>query len=104
MQGDLGADNAIEHLGLRLDCARRTAQFNERHLHLTGTEFRLLECLVKAPGQAFSRTALCQAAIAGGAVVLERTIDVHICALRRKLRGSALIQTVRGKGYRCRAG
>jgi two-component system, OmpR family, phosphate regulon response regulator PhoB len=39
-------------------------------------------------------------AISDGAIVLERTIDVHIKALRRKLGDADLIQTVRGIGYR----
>jgi two-component system phosphate regulon response regulator PhoB len=42
------------------------------------------------------------AAIGEGAIVLERTIDVHIKTLRRKLGASDLIETVRGVGYRFR--
>jgi two-component system phosphate regulon response regulator PhoB len=70
---------------------------------LTQTQFRLLECLLSAPGQVFSRARLCTAAIADGAIVLERTIDVHVAAIRRKLGVSDLIETVRGQGYRIRA-
>ena len=67
---------------------------------LTPTEFRLLECLVRQPGRAFSRAQLMDAAIGEGSIVLERTIDVHVKTLRRKLGGDDPIETVRGVGYR----
>ena len=71
---------------------------------LTPTEFRLLECLLRQPGRAFTRHQLMDAAIGEGAIVLERTIDVHIKTLRRKLGDADLIETVRGVGYRFREG
>ena len=71
---------------------------------LTPTEFRLLECLLRQPGRAFTRHQLMDAAIGDGAIVLERTIDVHIKTLRRKLGDMELIETVRGVGYRFREG
>jgi len=49
------------------------------------TEFRLLECMLRQPGRAFSRPQLMDVAIGEGAIVLERTIDVHIKTLRKKL-------------------
>ncbi len=70
---------------------------------MTPTEFRLLECLLRQPGRAFSRAQLMDAAIEEGAIVLERTIDVHIKSLRRKLETHGdMIETVRGVGYRFR--
>jgi len=70
---------------------------------LTPTEFRLLECLLRQPGRAFTRAQLMDAAIGEDAVVLERTIDVHIKTFRRKLgKAGDHIQTVRCVGYRCR--
>jgi two-component system phosphate regulon response regulator PhoB len=91
----------VEHLGVRLDRKRHKAYVEERELDLTPTEFRLLECLLRQPGRAFSRSQLMEAAIGEGAVVLERTIDVHVKGLRRKLEPAEnLIETVRGLGYR----
>jgi two-component system phosphate regulon response regulator PhoB len=59
--------------------------------------------LVRQPGRAFSRSELIDVALGDDAIVLERTIDVHIRALRKKLdRHADLIQTVRGIGYRFR--
>jgi two-component system phosphate regulon response regulator PhoB len=94
--------DVVEHLGVRIDRVRHRAYAEERELDLTPTEFRLLECLLRQPGRAFSRHQLMDAAIGEGAIVLERTIDVHIKTLRKKLGTSDLIETVRGVGYRFR--
>lgn len=92
--------DVIEHSGIRIDKVRHRATVGGREVELTPTEFRLLECLLRQPGRAFSRHQLMDFAIGDGAIVLERTIDVHIKTLRRKLGDSHLIQTVRGVGYR----
>ena len=92
----------VEHLGVRIDRARHRAFVAGSELDLTPTEFRLLECMLRQPGRAFTRAQLMDAAIGEGAVVLERTIDVHVKTLRRKLGEGELIETVRGVGYRFR--
>jgi two-component system phosphate regulon response regulator PhoB len=94
--------DVVEYAGVRIDRVRHRAFADGRELDLTPTEFRLLECLLRQPGRAFTRHQLMDAAIGEGAVVLERTIDVHIKTLRRKLGDSDLIETVRGVGYRFR--
>jgi two-component system phosphate regulon response regulator PhoB len=94
--------DVIEYLGVRIDRVRHRAYAEDRELDLTPTEFRLLECLLRQPGRAFTRHQLMDAAIGEGAIVLERTIDVHIKTLRKKLGTSDLIETVRGVGYRFR--
>ena len=83
---------------------REPSRFRQsgRPVDLTPTEFRLLECLLRQPGRAFTRHQLMDAAIGEGSIVLERTIDVHIKTLRRKLDAPELIETVRGVGYRFR--
>jgi two-component system phosphate regulon response regulator PhoB len=88
---------------VRIDRHGHWAYANEKRLHLTPTEFRLLECFLREPGRAFTRSQLLELSIGNASVVLERTIDVHIRSLRTKL-GSAreLIETVRGVGYRFR--
>ena len=92
----------VEHLGVRIDRVRHRVFVKGRELELTPTEFRLLECLLRQPGRAFTRHQLMDAAIGEGAIVLERTIDVHIKTLRKKLGAADLIETVRGVGYRFR--
>jgi two-component system phosphate regulon response regulator PhoB len=90
-------------LGVRIDRLRHQAYVDGRELELTPTEYRLLECMLRQPGRAFSRAQLMDAAIGEGAIVLERTIDVHVKTLRRKLGSKGdLIETVRGVGYRFR--
>jgi two-component system phosphate regulon response regulator PhoB len=67
---------------------------------LTPSEQRVLEVLQSEPGRVFSRAELC-AVVMPDAIVLERTIDVHVKGLRKKLPASAgTVETVRGKGYR----
>jgi two-component system, OmpR family, phosphate regulon response regulator PhoB len=94
--------DVVEHLRVRIDRVRHRGYVGDRELELTPTEFRLLECLLRQPGRAFTRHQLVDAAIAEGAAVEERGIDVHVKALRRKLGSFDLIETVRGVGYRFR--
>ncbi len=88
---------------VRIDRHGHWAYLEEKKLHLTPTEFRLLECFLREPGRAFTRSQLLDVSIGNASFVLERTIDVHIRSLRTKL-GAAreLIETVRGVGYRFR--
>jgi two-component system, OmpR family, phosphate regulon response regulator PhoB len=94
-----------EHLGVKMDRVRHIVTVDDQKLDLTPTEFRLLECLIRQPGRAFSRHQLMDAAIGEGSIVLERTIDVHIKTLRKKIgelnaEAADYIETVRGVGYR----
>jgi DNA-binding response OmpR family regulator len=65
---------------------------------LTPTERRLLDVLRQNPGRVFSRAELV-ARVIPNAGVTERTIDVHIRALRKKLGGEARIRTLWRQGY-----
>jgi two-component system phosphate regulon response regulator PhoB len=96
------AGDLIEAIGIRIDKRGHRVTVHEEPVSLTPTEFRLLETLMKQPGRAFTRHDLMDAAV-GDAIVLERTIDVHIKTLRRKLgEAGEHIETVRGVGYRFR--
>ncbi len=89
--------------GIEIDRAQHRATVNGDELSLTPTEFRLLWGLVRQPGRAFNRHELMEAAMGDDALVLERTIDVHVKSLRQKLASHAeQIETVRGVGYRFR--
>jgi DNA-binding response OmpR family regulator len=99
----VSAADVVSDQGIVVDRLRHVATAGGRVLELTPTEFALLDTLVRNPGRAFRRGDLIDAAIGDDTVVLERTIDVHIRALRQKLGSHAeLIQTVRGIGYRFR--
>jgi two-component system phosphate regulon response regulator PhoB len=100
---DGGAGAVYSCHGVVVDRHRHRALCNNEELALTPTEFRLLETLLRQPGRAFNRHELMDAAIGEDAVVLERTIDVHVKSLRKKMGEAAdLIETVRGVGYRFR--
>ncbi len=93
----------FECQGVIIDRHRHRASYQGAELSLTPTEFRLLESMIRQAGRAFTRHELMDAAIGEDAVVLERTIDVHVKSLRKKLGdASELIETVRGVGYRFR--
>jgi two-component system phosphate regulon response regulator PhoB len=87
--------------GIVVDRPSHRATAADRPLPLTKSEFTLLDVLVRNKGRAFTRSELIDAALGDDAIVLERTIDVHIRALRKKLGPFAhLIETIRGVGYR----
>jgi len=108
-RAESGSENKdlTEHLGVKIDRMRHQVTVGNQRLDLTPTEFRLLECLIRQPGRAFTRHQLMDSAIGEGSIVLERTIDVHIKTLRKKISEAKkdlpeLIETVRGVGYRFR--
>jgi two-component system phosphate regulon response regulator PhoB len=88
--------------GLILDPVTKCASAQGVVVELTATEFRLLEHLVRHVGKVFTRDELIRAVIGEEGAIQERTIDVHINALRRKLGDVHGIATVRGRGYRFR--
>ena len=100
-QPEFSDSESTNHHGVTVDKRRFVVTLNDQPLKLTKSEFQLLETLIRQPGRAFSRNQLVEAALGEDTMVLERTIDVHIRALRRKMGDHAdLIETVRGIGYR----
>lgn len=96
-------DGVINTQGVVIDPVRHSVTVAEEPLQLTRSEFRLLETLARHPGRVFARSELLDAVLGDGTIVMERTIDVHIRAIRRKMGDHAdLIETVRGVGYRFR--
>jgi DNA-binding response OmpR family regulator len=86
---------------IEVDTASHQVWVGGEPVQLTLTEFRLLASLLLARGRVLSRGDLMMKAMGPGVLVTERTIDVHITALRRKLGAAGgLIRTVRGVGYR----
>ena len=72
-----------------------------RIVDLTRTEFRILHFLARRPGWVFTRQQIVDAARGEGYPVTDRSVDVHIVSLRKKLgRVGSSIETVRGVGYR----
>ena len=87
--------------GIEIDRVQHTVTCNGEVLDLTPTEFRLLWTIASQPGRPFSRLELMDTSRGEDANALERTIDVHVRSLRKKMGPTAdLIETVRGVGYR----
>ncbi len=102
-EGDNASGAVLVSQGVMIDRERHRVTAEDEVLDLTPSEFGLLEALVRQPGRVFSRSELIDAALGGDSLVLERTIDVHVRSLRKKLGPHALlVETVRGIGYRFR--
>jgi DNA-binding response OmpR family regulator len=90
--------------GIAFDDQHTEVKIDGRPVHLTPTEYKLLRAMAASPGQVFTRAELIAAAANDDTEVTERTIDVHVQAIRKKLGPfRALIGTVRGSGYRYEA-
>ena len=86
---------------LQIDPGRHRIMVNKKQVDLTSTEFRLLQYLARHPGWVFSRYQIVDGIKGDDYPVTERAIDVQIVGLRKKLGDAgALIETVRGVGYR----
>jgi DNA-binding response OmpR family regulator len=106
VKNDLGAHtplvekNVISHHGFTIDFTAHRALVEGVEINLTLTEFKILAELLKLFGQVLTREKLRECAL-GNLNVTDRTIDVHVAALRKKLNHLGdKIETVRGVGYR----
>ena len=103
LPGERGPEE-INRGQLVLNFLRREASLAGKHLNLTTVEFKLLGVLVKEPGRVFSRAELIEKALGYDFDGFDRTIDVHILNLRRKMEPDPshpqYIKTVYGAGYR----
>ena len=101
--GERGPDE-IERGELTMNFTKHEAWFAGRPLNLSSVEFRLLAVLAKEAGRAFSRASLIEDALGYDFQGFDRTIDVHILNLRRKLEPDPshprYIKTVYGVGYK----
>ncbi|MFN0119775.1 MAG: response regulator transcription factor [Blastocatellia bacterium] len=88
---------------LKLDLVARRAAVAGQEVGLTGLEFNLLQLLARHPGQTISREEIIASLHGSAFHVVERSVDVHISSLRKKLAAISglrdLIKTVRGEGY-----
>jgi len=100
-QAPLPQSKIIRYGGLTIDHDRHDVRCGEESIELTATEFRLLQMLARYPGRVYSRSELIEGALGKDIAVIDRTIDVHITSLRRKLGDYGdRVETVRGFGYR----
>jgi len=103
LPGERGPEE-IKSGGLTMNFATHEARFDARPLDLTSVEFKLLGILAREPGRVFSRASLIEEALGYDFEGFDRTIDVHILNLRRKLESDPshpnYIKTVYGVGYK----
>jgi DNA-binding response OmpR family regulator len=91
---------------LSADPRTRKASVGQSELALSRTEFNLLMVFLGSPGRVFERSQLLEAVWGSDVTVGDRTVDVHMKALRRKIEEAGgdprVLETVRGVGYRLR--
>jgi len=94
----------IKHGELTVNFLKHEAFLEGEPLNLTTVEFKLLAALIKEPGRVFSRAQLIENALGHDFEGFDRTIDVHVLNLRRKLEPDPghprYIKTVYGAGYK----
>jgi two-component system, OmpR family, alkaline phosphatase synthesis response regulator PhoP len=106
--GELGAENPKEAKirihGIVIDVSRHEVSCDGEVIPLSATEFGILEFLARNPGWVFSRNKIIDTVKGKDYPVTERSVDVQILGLRKKLGTQGkFIQTVRGVGYRLQA-
>ncbi|MFK8078753.1 MAG: response regulator [Granulosicoccus sp.] len=92
---------------LLLDLAAHRLKVDGQQVDLGHTEFKLLAFFMQHPDRVYSRAQLLDHVWGPGTYIEERTVDVHILRLRKSLKpfdADALLETVRGAGYRLRPG
>lgn len=100
---DAPADESLTVGDISLALASRTAACNGISVELTGAEFNMLELLLRRAGAVVTREELAQAALGRPLSAFDRSVDVHVSRLRKKLGcvpgGEDRIRPVRGIGY-----
>jgi two-component system, OmpR family, response regulator MprA len=103
-----GDSDLLQAGPLTLDTAAREARVNGTPVELTGTEFALLEYLMRNPGQVLTRDQLREEVWGEGFEPASNVVDIYVHYVRRKLKQAGLeadpIRTVRGLGYAFRRG
>jgi two-component system phosphate regulon response regulator PhoB len=97
----IGNSDVIKIKDLIIHPGRREVLVKDKRIELTSTEFRMLHYLARRPGWVFTRQQIIDASRGEDYPVTDRSVDVHIAGLRKKL-GSfgEYVETVRGVGYR----
>ncbi|MDA9881459.1 response regulator transcription factor [Crocinitomicaceae bacterium] len=89
---------ALDSKELKIDREKYLIAYKGNEMLLPKKEFELLELLASKPGKVFNRDQILSLVWGDGAIVGERTIDVHVRKLREKL-GNNYIRTIKGVGY-----
>lgn len=98
-QEPLHPSTMITYRGIQLDTESHIVYVDGKEVSLTNTEYNLLELFLKNQGRVFTRDNLLNQVWGYDFIGDEKTVNIHIMNLRRKL-GADLIETIRGVGYR----
>ncbi|MFQ2063220.1 response regulator [Aeromonas veronii] len=97
------SSDEVQFMDIVLQPGLQQARCGEQLLELTATEFGLLECLLRNPGQIVSKSHLSEQVLGKKLEPFDRAIDMHLSNLRKKLPdrtdGQPRFKTVRGRGY-----
>ena len=100
---DAEGPEVVHQAGLTIDLMRHEVSYRGTQISFTLTEFRILHFLASRPGRVVTRDQIIAAAFDKDMTVFDRTIDVHIASVRKKLGGiGERIETVRSFGYKWR--
>ena len=103
-ESDAGGPGVVEYDGIAVDPRRHSARVGETPVALTPTEFRLLATMMREPGRTFTREQLIDQVFGFDFDGFDRTVDVHVSSLRRKIERCGpkqrYVHTVYGVGYR----
>ena len=100
----MGKPTVLVHGELKLDVERHSVFMGNEQLDLFATEFAILEHFMSHPGIVFTRQKLIKATRGPDYPVTDRSIDVQILGLRKKLKENGeMIETIRGIGYRLKS-
>jgi len=94
-------DDVIIYDELTIDSVKHKLKLKGEEVFLTATEFKILYFLAARPGRVFTREQLINNVLGDNVVIVDRNMDVHIRAIRKKLGDyKDCIETIRGIGYR----
>ncbi len=100
-KGSPGGDEVVSIHGITIDANRHKVEVDGEDVALTFTEFKVIQLLAQQPGRVFTRYQIVDAVHGEDYPVTDRSVDVQIVGLRKKLGPAGkYIETVRGIGYR----
>ena len=92
--------NVVSSKSLNVDFENLTVYNRDKKISLTKIEFNLLSVFIKKPGKVFTRNELLDKVWGRETIVSDRTVDVHVTKLRKKIESNEkIIFTSHGRGY-----
>jgi len=101
IQTHISSEDKIAHGNLVIEPSKHKVSLAGKEIIFTASEFKMLATLANSPGRVYTREQLINHSLGENVVLVDRNIDVHIRAIRKKLgEENNFIETIRGIGYR----